>query len=326
MTMIPAQNRYFDGSFGGCGDSYSHSYALMSRLDIHDNCSEACLGSGSMAEDESRTNSLNEVGSSSRDVLEDSDQGWLRLGIGGQMTSHEARLEPTDSPVGRRRAGLVELDLLTGGGGTSHQVRSLAPLFPSPQRPVTSFISTPLFLQNPGSGSGALFPHLQGPNWSFRHLPTNITAAAAASSSSSSYPFIPPSPYFKVHPGADVAGESSTFRLVEAPRRPHSGLWFMLQASQNQGKEPYLPQIPKSYLRIKDGRMTVRLLIKYLVNKLRLDSESEVEITCRGQQLLPFLTLQHIRDNIWNPRDTVTLLADSSTTDHVMVLNYGRRA
>lgn len=53
----------------------------------------------------------------------------------------------------------------------------------------------------------------------------------------------------------------------------------------------------------------------------------QIEITCRGQQLLPFLTLQHVRDNIWSPRDTTTrpLLSDSSTTtDHVMVLHYGR--
>lgn len=126
----------------------------------------------------------------------------------------------------------------------------------------------------------------------------------------------------------DVAGPSSShvaFRVVDPPRRPHSGIWFMLQASQNQVKEPFLPQIPKNYLRIKDGRMTVRLLLKYLVSKLKLESESEIEITCKGQQLLPFLTLQHVRDNIWTPRDTTrSLLSDSSTTDHVMVLHYGR--
>ncbi|KAK9021722.1 hypothetical protein V6N11_011696 [Hibiscus sabdariffa] len=74
----------------------------------------------------------------------------------------------------------------------------------------------------------------------------------------------------------DVAGPSSEVRIIDPPRRPHSGIWFMLQASRNQSKEPFLPQIPKSYLRIKDGKMTVRLIMKYLANKLRLDSESEV--------------------------------------------------
>ncbi|XP_071929636.1 protein LAX PANICLE 2-like [Coffea arabica] len=100
----------------------------------------------------------------------------------------------------------------------------------------------------------------------------------------------------------------------------------MLQAQQNQAKEPFLPQISKSFLRIKDGGMTIRLVIKYLVNKLKLESESEVEIRCRGQQVLPFLTLQHVRDSIWSPSDVVTLLPDSSPTDHLMVLHYGRSA
>ncbi|THG13171.1 hypothetical protein TEA_028722 [Camellia sinensis var. sinensis] len=57
--------------------------------------------------------------------------------------------------------------------------------------------------------------------------------------------------------------------------------------------------------------------------------QKQIEITCRGQELLPFLTLQHVRDSIWrSPRDAVTLLADSSssTTDHVMVLHYARSA
>nr|DAD42246.1 TPA_asm: hypothetical protein HUJ06_000476 [Nelumbo nucifera] len=47
-------------------------------------------------------------------------------------------------------------------------------------------------------------------------------------------------------------------------------------ATQCGTREPFLPQIPKSYLRIKDGRMTVRLLMKYLVNKLKLENESDV--------------------------------------------------
>ncbi|KDO83159.1 hypothetical protein CISIN_1g0408581mg, partial [Citrus sinensis] len=33
----------------------------------------------------------------------------------------------------------------------------------------------------------------------------------------------------------------------------------------------------------------------------------------------------HVRDNIWSPRDAVTLLPETSTTDHVMVLHYATR-
>ncbi|KAF1869735.1 hypothetical protein Lal_00017311 [Lupinus albus] len=195
-------------------------------------------------------------------------------------------------------------------------------------------------------------------NWQFGPLPHSMPIMPSSSfvttsssyslqSSSSLRPFSPPpslplgsyfatpSPHFPsssssgFHQFDLVTGPTSdvtTVRVVDPPRRPHSGIWFMLQASQNQGKEPPLPQIPKTYLRIKDGKMTVRLLLKYLVSKLRLENESEIEITCRGQKLLPFLTLQHVRDNIWSPRhDTRTLLSDSSSTsDHVMLLHYCR--
>ncbi|CAN7077666.1 unnamed protein product [Brassica oleracea var. botrytis] len=129
------------------------------------------------------------------------------------------------------------------------------------------------------------------------------------------------------------AGPSSEFRVLDPPKRPHSGLWFLLQASQYQEKEPFLPQVNKGYLRIKDGRITVRLLTKYVMKKLQLDSESEIEIRCRGEQLSPLLTMQHVRDTIWSPKSSLppssspfTLLRESSTSDHVMILHYGRTA
>ncbi|KAL8121445.1 uncharacterized protein LOC141661761 [Apium graveolens] len=162
------------------------------------------------------------------------------------------------------------------------------------------------------------------------HWPTFRCSSASASSS-----FMPPVPSyfsrlpFQIHGASAASGVDAShhlprfdFRVVDPPRRPHSGIWFTLQASQIQAKQPFLPQIPKSYLRIKERQMTIRVIIKYLVNKLRLDSEAEIEIRCKGQQLLPYLTLQHIRDSIWNPGD------QSSSSDHLhhhlMVLHYGR--
>ncbi|KAJ8759394.1 hypothetical protein K2173_006914 [Erythroxylum novogranatense] len=390
MTMVPAQTlskqqqkqrrRVFCGGYGSYAVEESR-FGLMNRVEGgYDYCnnSEASLGSdplaNPMAEDESRTNSLNEAGSSSKDVVavqeEEKDEGWLRLSIGGHSTtSHEdskhhhhryRHLQVMDHQTPKGEGGLIELDLLPGCNSlssSSNQPRTLmsssifhVPEFRAPpSRPVmnmptggaTSF-STSLFFQHQqqhhGSSSTNTYnPHHQELNWAFRPIPYNVLATASSSSSSSSSAttssssLMPLGSYFshplhQVHSGIDVAGPSSEFRVIDPPRRLHSGIWFMLQASQNQAKEPFLPQISKSYLRIKDGRMTVRLLTKYLVNKLRLDSESEVEITCRGQQLLPFLTLQHVRDNIWSPRDSVTLLPHSATTDHVMVLHYGRSA
>ncbi|XP_021673037.2 uncharacterized protein LOC110659420 isoform X2 [Hevea brasiliensis] len=370
MTMVPAQtlskqqqqqqqqqqSHLFYGGYGGCGGGggfSDSSFGLMSRLEEgYDYCiSEACLGfdlvpnNPPMAEDESRTNSLNEpTGSSSRDnIQQDRDEGWLQLSIGGQTTSHKSKHRQVDPTA--TRGGLIELDLLPGSS-TSHQGRPLsAPIFhdsahefKAPARPLisiaggsSSYTTASLFFQHqPGTISTYPPHHHQEINWAFRPMTHNIATMASSHSPSQSSPSLMPmgsyfSSPFQVRSGIDVAGPSSDFRVIDPPRRTHSGIWFTLQASQNQAKEPFLPQISKSYLRIKDGKMTVRLLMKYLVNKLKLDSESEVEITCRGQQLLPFLTLQHVRDNIWSPRDEeLTLLPHSSTTDHVMVLHYAR--
>ncbi|XP_017192394.2 protein LAX PANICLE 2 isoform X1 [Malus domestica] len=399
MTMVPPaahhqnipnqqQQHNLYGGYGGCGSNYTaeiSNFGLMNtsqvveegyeynnycnniviESDHHHHHQQQLAGIDSMAEDESRTNSVNEAGSSSKDAPED-NKTWLQLTIGGGSNNHppatteHPTLRSLRSSTTPSRPGLVELDLDLlppghdqGGFSSLRQVRSMPhmpPIFhvsqhenifraspsnPSFRPPFNSSNATALYFQQPGPGmsssSSGLFPH-QDVNWAFRPaIPHNNIGMMASTSSSSASSFIQlGSSYFARpfhHPlhEFNVAGPSLDFRVVDPPRRPQSGIWFTLQASQNQAKEPFLPQIPKSYLRIKDGRMTVRLIKKYLVNKLRLDSESEqVEITCRGQELLPFLTLQHVRDNIWSLRDALTLLPDSSTTDHVMVLNYAR--
>ncbi|XP_057508341.1 protein LAX PANICLE 2-like isoform X1 [Actinidia eriantha] len=326
MTMFPSQNiskHGLRGGYSGCGGSYGGSYSCG-----------CCLGSDlavgdPMAEDESRTDSVNEAGSSSKEGHDEGgDQGWLQLGMGG--SSHDtSKLYQAGLRPPTPKTGLVELDLFSSGIPASSSLEFRAPR-PVLNIPSGSGCSNSFFLQQPGTSS--IFPHHRRIDWEFRPIAQNIMIPSAAAASSSSC--LPSGSYldrpFQVHGGVDVAGPSLDLRVVDPPRRPQSGIWFMLQASQNQSKEPFLPQIPKSFLRIKDGRMTVRLLMKYLVNKLRLDSESEIEITCRGQQLLPFLTLQHVRDNIWSsPRDAVTtLLSDSSTTttSHIMLLHYARTA
>ncbi|XP_030461876.1 protein LAX PANICLE 2-like isoform X3 [Syzygium oleosum] len=327
--------------------------------------SDLVIGPTTMAEDESRiTSSLNEAAAStSKDVARHDnhkdDEGWLQLSIGGghvstTIATRGENHDRTDLSV-KRGTGLVELDLLSGGSlqrtGPSPLTPALAvpkaELNPSPRTPPTNFTSAATsfsassfsYFHHPVGGSSSTnFPHHQEINWAFRPPYSYPQSLAASPSSlplpsSSSLSLMPLRPYFarpyQLQMGVDMAGPSSDIRIIDPPRRPHSGIWFMLQASQNQAKEPFLPQIPKSYLRIKDGRMTVRLIMKYLVNKLRLDSESEqVEITCRGQNLLPSLTLQHVRDQIWSigQRDqAVTMLPESTAAvDHLMVLHYGR--
>ncbi|TYH84793.1 hypothetical protein ES332_D02G220200v1 [Gossypium tomentosum] len=352
MTMVPAENLPKQhhlphgggggGFYGYCGSSYTESFGLMSRVYGYDFHAEAYVGSdlaaNRMAEDESTTNSLNEAGSNSKDNNQEleleRDEGWLQLGLGGQPTRYDDNKHYQGDPTARR-GGMVELDLLPGG--MPQQARPLlGPIFhmpdfrapPPPPPPLMHSFSSSLFFQHQ-QGSSSTFPHHGELSSSFRPIAQNIAAAPSASSSSSSSSLVPLGSYFarpfQVQSEMDVAGPSSDVRIIDPPRRPHSGIWFMLQASQNQAKEPFLPQIPKSYLRIKDGKMTVRLLMKYLVSKLRLDSESEqIEIRCRGQQLQPSLTLQQVRDQIWSSRDAVTLLPRTSTADHLMVLHYGR--
>uniref|UniRef100_A0A453K5M7 Uncharacterized protein n=1 Tax=Aegilops tauschii subsp. strangulata TaxID=200361 RepID=A0A453K5M7_AEGTS len=90
--------------------------------------------------------------------------------------------------------------------------------------------------------------------------------------------------------------------VAAAPPPEHqAGTWFVLQAAHNQRREPPLPQVHRSYLRVRDGRMTVRVVMGYLVSKLGLEDNSQLEITCRGHNLLPVMTLRHVRDTIWRP-------------------------
>ncbi|KAG6426696.1 hypothetical protein SASPL_110923 [Salvia splendens] len=99
----------------------------------------------------------------------------------------------------------------------------------------------------PGCSPSFISSHQHEINWAFRPIPI----ATPSPSPSPSY-FVRPA--FQLY---DVAA-APDFRVVQPPRRPHSGVWFMLQTSHNQ-----------------DGRMTIRLVIKYLVNKLSLEDESE---------------------------------------------------
>jgi hypothetical protein len=281
MTMVPArslskqqqqQHQLCYGSyFGGGTSAYNESFGLMSRLEGYDSCvSEACLlGSDlvvaniPMAEDESRTNSLNnEAGSSSKDVQEERHEGWLQLSIGGHTTtatptSHEGKHDHhhhqqqqqlvLDSTS--RRGGLIELDLLRGSSSRiSHQARPLSspvfhvPDFRAPPRPVpshaTNFSNTSLFFQHHPAATSSTYPLHQEINWPFRPMLHNI-ATASSSPPSSSSSLMPLGSYFSRpfqvnSTGMDFAGPSSDFKVIDPPRRSHSGIWFMLQASQNQ--------------------------------------------------------------------------------------------
>nr|XP_023890144.1 uncharacterized protein LOC112002221 [Quercus suber] len=113
--------------------------------------------------------------------------------------------------------------------------------------------------------------------------------------------------------------------------RPHPGFWFTLRSSTNRDGE-VLPQIPKAYIRVKDENVTVFMVKKYLVTKLGLSNEAEIDISCLGQNLLHAQTLKQVRDAVWLPRllesvNSTLSFEDSNdrSTKYLMSLHYGRR-
>ncbi|XP_014514668.1 E3 ubiquitin protein ligase DRIP2 isoform X2 [Vigna radiata var. radiata] len=110
--------------------------------------------------------------------------------------------------------------------------------------------------------------------------------------------------------------------------RKNSPIWFSLVASEDQKGDIPLPQISACYLRIKDGTVPVSFIQKYLVKKLNLSSEAEVEIMCRGQAVLPSLQLHNLVDLWFRTASTskrIPASVGSSAKDFVMVLSYCRK-
>ncbi|XVF28707.1 hypothetical protein REPUB_Repub15cG0053200 [Reevesia pubescens] len=106
-------------------------------------------------------------------------------------------------------------------------------------------------------------------------------------------------------------------------------IWFSLVAAEGQEGDAPLPQIPSCYLRVKDGNIPVSTIKKYLVRKLGLSSETEVDISLRGQPVLSSLQLHNLVD--WWVQTTpsserIQTFVGSSAKDFVMVLSYSRKA
>ncbi|XP_011032394.1 PREDICTED: E3 ubiquitin protein ligase DRIP2-like [Populus euphratica] len=118
----------------------------------------------------------------------------------------------------------------------------------------------------------------------------------------------------------DAAGAKSN--------RRNGPIWFSLVASEDQKRDASLPPISTCYLRIKDGKMPVSFIQKYLIKKLDLGSETELEIMCRGQPVSPTLRLQNLVNLWFCPGSTPTKVSasvGSSAKDFVMELSYCRK-
>ncbi|CAA2975706.1 E3 ubiquitin protein ligase DRIP2-like isoform X2 [Olea europaea var. sylvestris] len=110
--------------------------------------------------------------------------------------------------------------------------------------------------------------------------------------------------------------------------RRNNPIWFSLVAADDRDGDSPLPQISASYLRIKDGSIPVSFIQKYLMRKLDLTSEDEVEIKCMGKSVVPTLQLNNLVD-LWlqtASSEKVSATIGSSASDFVMILSYARRA
>ncbi|CAD5174343.1 unnamed protein product [Musa acuminata subsp. malaccensis] len=277
--MAPAPNlrrRHCDG-YGGFFDRTGVEVFEISGLMAE----KAAQSGGNNEQEEEEEEEKQEAERATSEEAGRSYQGWLRLGTGSDPTAGTSR--------GRR--DLLEMNLFSGG--------------PSAERPIEwSPLQLPGFTAMAPSHPAAATAGY-GRTWRLR------SPSPSASSLSMAPPPIPSSSLrlSSVATGSEV-------RVVSPPRRPQAGMWLVLRAAQNQGKQPFLRQISKSYLRMKDGRMTARALMKYLANKLGLEDGHEVQIYCRGQQVPPSMSLQQIRDQIWCSTEAIA--------DHLLTLDYSR--
>ncbi|KAI9191207.1 hypothetical protein LWI28_005113 [Acer negundo] len=85
--------------------------------------------------------------------------------------------------------------------------------------------------------------------------------------------------------------------IKKLPNKSFQPVWFSLVASEEKSGIA-LPQIQKPYIRTMNGDLTLSFVNKYLVRKLNLKDESEVEVLCCGHLLIPNLILKDLVD-IW---------------------------
>lgn len=127
--------------------------------------------------------------------------------------------------------------------------------------------------------------------------------------------------------GFNIPAQAAVDANSKCDRR-FSPIWLSLVASDEEEGIAPLPQISSCYLRVKDGSLPVSHIKKYLVQKLGLVSEAEVEILLLGQPVASTLQLHNLVD--WwsqtaSASERIQTTVGSSAKDFVMVLSYGRK-
>ncbi|XP_071721739.1 E3 ubiquitin protein ligase DRIP2-like [Rutidosis leptorrhynchoides] len=114
----------------------------------------------------------------------------------------------------------------------------------------------------------------------------------------------------------------------DAREKRINSIWFHLVPSEEQGGEP-LGQIEGSFVRLKDGNIPVSVIQKFVMSKLKLGNEHEIELRCMGQPLVPTLLLGNLME-LWLQKQptsqTVSVIIGSSAKEYMMEISYAKKA
>jgi len=124
-----------------------------------------------------------------------------------------------------------------------------------------------------------------------------------------------------------LKGKKKMFKAKQPrQKRRLRALWFYLVSAYDQKGQPPLPQLPTKFLRVKDVNLPASFIQKYLVQKLNLSSEAEVEMMCAGKKVDPAITLHDITDCYLDkgPNGWVRSYVRSPATGFITTLFYGR--
>ncbi|CAH8277246.1 unnamed protein product [Arabidopsis lyrata] len=114
-----------------------------------------------------------------------------------------------------------------------------------------------------------------------------------------------------------------------ATKKRNTPIWFRLVASNQDNTIAPLQQISSSSIRVKNSNMQLSFIKKYLVKKLDLKSENEVELYLENEPLDSSIMLPDLWQYWISTKkdvDVRNVKVGSSGADYIMAINYGRKS
>ncbi|KAG7548257.1 hypothetical protein ISN44_As12g034520 [Arabidopsis suecica] len=114
-----------------------------------------------------------------------------------------------------------------------------------------------------------------------------------------------------------------------AIKKRNTPIWFRLVASNQENTIAPLQQIASSSIRVKNSNMQLSFIKKYLVKKLNLKSENEVELYLENEPLDSSIMLPDLWQYWISTKkdvDVRNVKVGSSGADYMMAINYGRKS